>query len=156
MKNKLIFFAILILAAPGFVYSQSQTDFSGTWVLDVSRSDFGIRSLAAKKAPMSKIELVLTQTDNQLTIERSSAETAVYQLDGSESLNSLPGGGQAITTMHWLDDTLVAKTTSKIGEMHVEMTDVRSLDASGKIMTLKVTRQTPRGEVKQTLVYFKQ
>lgn len=36
------------------------------------------------------------------------------------------------------------------------MTDVRSLDASGQVMTLEVTRQTPRGEVKQTLIYNKQ
>lgn len=156
MKNTLIIFVVMILAIPGFVYSQSQTDFSGTWVLDPSKSELGINSTASQKNPMRKMELVLTQTDKQLTVKRSSGETAVYQLDGSESINSLPGGGQATTTMNWLGDTLVATTTSSIGEMNVEMVDVRSLDASGKVMNLKVTRQTPRGEVKQTLIYLKQ
>ena len=105
---------------------------------------------------MRKVELILKQTDKQLSIERSPGETAVYKLDGSESVNRLPGGNQSSTKMNWVGDTLVGKTTSSLGNTKVEMTDVRRLDASGKVMILQVVRQTPRGEVKQTLVYLKQ
>jgi len=155
MKRVLFFSLVLMLAFTGSVYAQSGPDFSGTWVLDTAKSDLGMNNPAAKQMPMHKVSLILRQTASQLTIERSTGDTAVYNLDGSESINSLPSGSQATTLMKWAGDTLVAKTTSNIGGQSVEMTDVRSLDASGQVMTVHVTRQTPRSEVKQTLIYNK-
>jgi hypothetical protein len=156
MKKNLIFSLIMALTLASVGYAQAKPDFSGTWVLDTAKSDLGTNSPAAKQVPMRKVELILKQTGSQLSIERAPGEVAVYKLDGSESFNNLPGGNQATTKMTWVGDTLVGKTTSTIGEMHVEMTDVRSLDVGGKVMTLKVARQTPRGEVNQTLIYQKQ
>jgi hypothetical protein len=156
MRKYLILSLVMILAVASFSIAQARPDFSGTWLLDTDKSDLGMNSPVAKQTPMRKVELILKQTDKQLSIERAPGEVAVYKLDGSESINSLPGGNQAKTTMNWAGDTLVGKSTSTIGEMSVEMTDVRSLDASGKVMTLKVARQTPRGIVNQTLIYQKQ
>jgi len=139
----------------GYAYAQAAANFSGTWVLDTGKSDLGMNTSAAK-TPMNKVTLIIKQTATQLSVERSTGDTAVYNLDGSESMNSLPGGGQSKTTMHSVGNMLVAKTTSQISGMNVEMTDERSLIANGQEMVLKVTRQTPSGEKKQTLVYNKQ
>jgi hypothetical protein len=156
MKKILLFFFVSLLAFGNSVYAQQKPDFSGTWVLDIAGSDLGGASKAAtKQGQMYKISLIVTQTAKQLTIKRSTGDTAVYNLDGSDSINNLPNGNQAVTRMKWDGDRLVAKTTANMGGQTIEMTDVRSLDTSGRIMTVHLTRQTPRGEMKQTLIYNK-
>jgi hypothetical protein len=165
MKRAFIFSVVMIVAIATIVFAQGKPDFSGTWVLDAAKSDLGQMSASAKKMPMRTVTLVLKQTSDMLTIQRivgEQKETAVFKLDGSETTNKLPGGNEAKSTVKWVGSTLVGKTTAKIkvddaqGGVNTEMTDVRSLSANGQVMTLVVTRQTPRGEVKQTLVYNKQ
>jgi hypothetical protein len=155
MKKFLLPALVFVILFAGYVYAQSSVNFAGTWVLDTSKSDLGMNN-SAVKAQMNKVTLIIKQTATQLTIERSTGDTAIYNLDGSESMNNPPNGGQSKTTMNWVGNTLVAKTTSTINGMDVELTDERSLSADGKEMVLKVTRQTPSGEKKQTLVYRKQ
>lgn len=156
MRSILVFTLALTMAITVALTAQAAPDFSGTWVLDLTKSDLDTTNAAAKKVQMNKVTLILKQTATQLSIERSTGDTAVYNLDGSESINNLPNGSQATTKMQWDGETLVAKTTSNIGGQDVAMTDVRSLDGSGQVMTLQVSRETPRGVVNQTLVYNKQ
>lgn len=154
MKKSFLFSSAIVMVIAGYVYAQAAANFAGNWVLDTSKSDLGMNN-SAVKVQMNKVMLIIKQTATQLTIERSTGDTAVYNLDGSESTNNLPHGGESKTTMHWVGSSLVAKTTSKINGMDVQMTDERSLSADGKEMVLKVTRQTPGGEKKQVLVYRK-
>lgn len=155
MKKVFLTSLVFVLVMTGYAYAQAAANFSGTWVLDTGKSDLGMNTTASK-APMNKVILIIKQTATQLSIERSTGDTAVFNLDGSESTNSLPGGGQSKTTLSSVGNTFVAKTTSQINGMNVEMTDERSLSANGQEMVLKVTRQTPSGEKKSTLVYNKQ
>jgi hypothetical protein len=146
---------VILTLAMAFLFSvtvHAAPDFSGTWVLDINKSDTGITNPAAK-AKMQKVTLVIKQTSTKLTIQRSTGDTAVYNLDGTDSKNSLPGGGQTKTNMKWAGDTLVAKTTSSSGG---SSSDVRSLSANGKEMVVKITTRLPGGERKQTLIYNKQ
>lgn len=130
-------------------------DFSGTWMLDVNKSDTGMKKPVAG-AQMKKVVLIIKQTSTKLSVERSNGDVAVYNLNGSESVNNLPGGGQSKTTINWVGDTLVAKTISYVSGKYIRSTDVRSLSANGKEMVLRVSLQMPGGEKKQTLVYSKQ
>lgn len=155
MKRYILSSLVIVMVIAGYVYAQAAANFSGTWVLDANKSDLGMNNPAAK-AQMNKVSLIIKQTETQLTIERSTGDTAVYNLDGSESVNNLPHGGQSKTTMHWVGTTLAAKTISNINGVNVEMTDERGLSADGKEMTLKITRQAPSGEKKQMMVYKKQ
>jgi hypothetical protein len=119
----------------------------------------GDTSPAARKAQIRKIVLVIKQTANLLTVERSVGdrkEIAAFKLDGSESINTLPNGDKSKTIMKWAGNTLVAKTTSNIAGMNVEMADIRSLSANGQIMTLKLTQTTPNRVTKKTLIYNRQ
>ena len=164
MKRVLVLSFVLALAITTLAFAQGKPDFSGTWTLDPAKSDLGQMRPTGKQAPMRTITLVIKQTGDTLTVQRSmgkNQEVASYKLDGSESINKLPSGNEARTIMKWSGATLVARTTAKIndsegGGMNTEMTDVRSLSPDGKVMTLSVTRKTPRGEVKQTLIYNKQ
>lgn len=155
MKRLLFCVLVFAMVSAVSVSAHAAPDFSGTWVLDVNKSDLGMNNPAAK-AQIKKVVLIIKQTATKLSIERSIGDVAVYNLDGSESVNSLPSGGQSKTTMNWVGDTLVAKTISNASGTNIRMTDVRSLSANGKEMVLRVSLQMPSGERKQTLVYTKQ
>lgn len=154
MKRFLWFVLAFAIVSACFVSADAAPDFSGTWGLDVNKSDFGINNPA--KAQMKKVVLIIKQTATKLSIERSTGDVAVYNLDGSESVNSLPNGGQSKTTMNWVGGTLVVKSISNVGGRDVKATDVRSLSADGQEMVVKVSLQMPSGERQQTLVYTKQ
>jgi len=152
-----LFFVVLAFAmvSVGTVSAHAAPNFSGTWVLDLNKSDLGMKNPTAM-ARMKKVVLIIKQTANKLSIERSTGEVAVYSLDGRESVNSLPGGGQAKTTMSWSGATLISKTISNSSGSNVMSTDVRSLNANGREMLLKVSLKMPSGERRQTLIYTKQ
>jgi hypothetical protein len=158
MKRKVFFIALLVLAITHYAFALGTPDFSGTWVLDNEKSDLGMPA-GAGKLPMQTITLVIKQTGTTLSIERKTAnqdETAIFKLDGTESINKAPNGKDIKSTSAWVGSTLVTKSTMLMDQMTVPMTDVRSLSADGKVMTVQVTRQTPHGEMKQTLIYNKQ
>jgi hypothetical protein len=155
MKKLLFLVLVFAILSAVSLPAHAAPDFSGTWVLDVNKSDLGMKNPEAK-AHMKKVVLIIKQTATKLSIERSTGDVAVYNLDGSESVNSLPGGGQSKTTMNWAGDKLVAKTISNASGTNIRSTEERSLSANGKEMVLRVSLQMPSGERKQTLVYTKQ
>jgi hypothetical protein len=159
MKRLLVFSLFLALFISGVAVAQPKPDFSGTWVLDPAKSDMGMARTGAAAPAARTVTLVIKQTAAQLSVERhvgDRAETAVFKLDGSESVNKAPSGSDIKSTTKWVGTTLVTKSMMMVGEANVESNDVRSLSADGKVMTIDVTRQTPRGEVKQKLLYNKQ
>jgi hypothetical protein len=150
--------AVLLALALASPIAFGATDFSGTWTLDPARSDLGAGAAAAK-APMQKVTLVIKQAGNTLAVERKAGErteTATYKLDGSTSVNKAPGGADIKSNTTWVGNTLATKSSMAMEGMTAQMSDVRSLADGGKTMVIEVTRQTPRGEVKQRLVYDRQ
>ena len=157
MKRFLMGFLVVAGMLVGSLSAQAAPDFSGTWVLDLDKSELGVKNMPAdKQAQLKKVTIVIEQTASQLTIKLSTGDTASYNLDGSPSSNALPDGTKATTMTKWDGDSLVSTTTYDIGGQNVETHDVRSLDGSGKVMTLQITRQMPSGEMKKSLIYNKQ
>ena len=154
MRNFFLIVSIVIMVGIGLRPVNAAPNFSGTWRLDVDKSDFGVKT--APKAQMNAVVLNIKQTASKLSIERSTGEVATYNLDGSESVNTLPGGGQSKTTVNWSGDTLAGTTISQLNGVDVKMTDVRMLSSDGKEMVVKLTMQMPSGERKQALVYTRQ
>ena len=153
MMRRVVLALVLALLIPRLAAGQAKPDFSGTWALDAAKSDMGMGRAATA---MGTVILVIRQTKTRVFIERRAGdrpETAVYKLDGSESVNQLPNGGEVKSTTTWAGATLVTKSVMATGGVTVETHDVRSLSANGKVMTLDGTRHTGRGEVKQKLVY---
>ena len=153
MKRATVFIIFITLAFYGSAFAQGKPDFSGTWILDMAKSDMG---QGRPSAATRKVTLVIKQTPAILTIERKvseRSETATYKLDGSESVNKSPSGQDIKSTSRWVGSTLLTKSIMSTEEGTAEMSDVRSLSAGGKVMTIDVTRKTGRGEVKQKLIY---
>jgi hypothetical protein len=88
--------AMLFATAAG---SQQKPDFSGKWTADAQASKGGGPAV-----------LTVKQTADTLSMQGESSsgasQTRTYKLDGSESVNTLPGG-QVTATAKWDGDKLV-------------------------------------------------
>jgi len=157
MKRVAVFIIFITLAFSGLAFALGKPDFSGTWNLDMARSDMG---QGRPGAPAAKVTLVIKQTPAILAITRKvgeRTETATEKLDGSDSINKAPSGQDIKSTNRWEGSTLVTKSVMSTGQGIVESTFLRSLSADGKVMTIDTTMKTPTGNVKKMkLIYNKQ
>jgi hypothetical protein len=148
----------LVLAFGGAALSSGSTDYSGTWVLDMARSDMG-RGPGGAPPGARQVKLVISQTAATLSIERhvgEKPETAVYKLDGSESVNTLPSGKQVRSSAAWAGANLTLKAVAATEAGSSESSFVYSLSPDGKTLTIDVAMKMPSGERKQRLVYARQ
>lgn len=141
-----LFFFVFALAAPNF---------SGTWVLDTSKSDpMGGRGGGPPGGGGGgPIEIVIKQTGTELTITRSmmgNTFDTVYDLDGAEHTATSQRGDLKYKAA-WNGDVLniTGTRTTQRGEMAVN--ERYSLSTDGKELT--ITTVSPQGERKQ--VYTK-
>jgi hypothetical protein len=159
----------------------AQTDFSGTWVLDKSKSEtpqlgqgrLGRAGQGAgqnRKAAAVSPRLVVTQTPDELTVERGfpasgdqgAGQRQTFRLDGAETTNQAVGGRTELKTKaSWKGDTLQIRGTEKMssqrGEISLNFNEVWSLSADGKVLTIKTTRTTARDvDITIKQVYNKQ
>lgn len=139
--------------------AQGKTDFSGSWKMNVEKSDpmmGGGGGGGGMGAGMASAVTTITQNATQLVIETKFADqtrTTTYNLDGKESVN--PGrNGETKSTVKWDGANLVIESVSASG---AASKDVRTLSADGKTMTVVSTRPGQNGETTTTKrVYDKQ
>ncbi len=114
-------------------------DFSGTWVLDTTKS----------QSPMplpGTMQIVVAQAANSMKIDRTASTpngdmstSTNWTLDGQTSKNTVTQMGMSIdmnTIANWDGAALVAKTTADVGGQTLEQTDRWSLSADGKELTI--------------------
>ena len=157
MKRVAVFIILITLTFSGSAFALGKPDFSGTWILDMAKSNMG---QGRPSTPAAKVTLVIKQTPAILATTRKvgeRSETATEKLDGSESINKSPSGQDIKSTNRWEGSTLVTKSVMSTGQGIVESTFLRSLSADGKSMTIDTTMKTPNGNVKKMkLIYNKQ
>jgi len=134
--------------------AQSKPDFSGTWTRDAAKSDpqQGRGGAGSHTIKQTATEIALT------ILGRGGPETSTYKLDGSESINQTQSPEGPLTvkgTAKWEGASLVIETTREIRGMSITTKEVRTLDASGKEMTIQATTRSPQGDVKRKLVFIK-
>jgi hypothetical protein len=167
MKKKVLSLVIATaVAMPVLVLVQSQPDLSGTWTFDEAKSDPASAGGGGRPGGGggrmgggTPSKLVITQTPAELTVETTTAngtQTAVYKLDGSESVNKT-AMGESKSRATWDGANLViagkqAISTSQ-GDFEIEAKDIYSV--AGTVLTVSTTRVTPRGETTRKLVFNK-
>jgi hypothetical protein len=155
--------ALLATAAIGPAAAQGKPNFSGSWKLNVEKSDpMGGLGGGGGGSGMATAVITITQKDGKLSFESKRGEqviTAVYNLDGSESTNTTMRG-ESKGKVSWDGNSLVLTIESTFhgasGPVPVTSREVRSLSADGKTMTVMRTSQTPNGEIKRKTVFDKQ
>ena len=137
MRRILVAVALTVFAAvPALAQTQSAPNLSGTWVLQMDKSDFGMMP-----SPKSRTDVIVHQEPN-LTITRTVTTPAgdttssklVYQVDGKPYKNTV-GTSELTSTLHWDGATLVMVSTLQTPQGEVTITDRYTLSADGKTLS---------------------
>jgi hypothetical protein len=103
------------------------TDFSGKWTLDQAKTQAANAALNGGNTGSAVGKVIVTQDAKTLTVQWDNATPRTYNLDGSDSINSVSGrSGQTsqVSTATW--DGAKLKIVTKVIEGHV--TQVWSLE----------------------------
>jgi hypothetical protein len=155
MLRRAVTASFILLAFTTLSFAQGKPNFSGTWKLNTSKSDFGVIP-----GPESRTD-VIEQNDPALTIRVASVTqqgpqnyTMNLTTDGKESAPI--GPRQAKLTVNWEGNNLVVDTKIKVNDQDVAVKSVWILSPDGKTLTQNAHIASPMGETDQKLVYDKQ
>ena len=154
--TRLLSLALLILAL-GFVQAQAKSDFSGTWKLDTSKSDFG-----PIPAPDTMTETI-THADPSLKANVATTGgpqgdmkyDLSYTTDGKECVNKV-GDNEFKSTLTWDGDDLVVNTKGNFGGTDFTSKDRWTLSSDGKTLTVNRHLSSAMGEADVKAVFAKQ
>jgi hypothetical protein len=201
MKNRSFLIAVFtLLISIGAVSAQDTTakpaetpkpaetakpvDFSGKWVLDVSKSKLD------ERARIEAMTLTVTQTEKELKtlsdvkrtpprndmtpgggrggigggIAGTGPETRTFSLDGKETSQETASGGIPTPPLKLKAElkkdgtvqlSVVRKISGPMGEAEITTRETWSLSADGKILTIDREMNTPRGNNTSKLVLTK-
>lgn len=156
MIRKLLSIAFLIALPAVSAFAQQKPDFSGTWKLNVAKSDFG-----ALPGPDSRTD-VITHKDPALTddVTSESAQgkqqyTVKYTTDGKEATNQI-GPLEIKSILKWEGSNLVVSSKFAFNGGDVNAQASWSLSADGKTITINVHFASTMGETDQKIILEKQ
>lgn len=146
----------LALALPASVSAQAP-NLSGTWVLQVDKSDFGMMP-----APTSRTD-VIDHKDPTLTIKRSmvtpngpATSDLVYGVDGKPWKNKMSDGNELTSTLKWDGPVLVVTSNVSTPNGDATVTDRFTLSGDGKTLTQDRVIAVAGQEIPQKMVLVKQ
>lgn len=155
-KTVLLCIATVALAALGCV-AADKPNFSGKWVLDTEKSDFGQMPAPSSqtqevdhKDPKLKIKTTTKGPQGDRTAEAS------YTTDGEENTNPGPQGTEIKSKTKWDGSKLLSTRKLSIQGNDIEISDVQVLAEDGKSFTVERTMKSPMGEMTQKLIFKKE
>jgi hypothetical protein len=182
--KKIFFLAALFAAFAVAGYAQAKpTDFSGTWNLDIPKSQLN------ERMRIEGMTLTVAQTDKELKVTTETKRqappadapqggpggggrgmrgfgggdsTVAYSLDGKEMIVEVdgPNGKMPIKYMGKIEGGKANLSSSRtftgqMGEVTVTTKDTWTLSADGKTLTVVRDQTTPRGNNTSTMVFVK-
>lgn len=136
--------------------AQAKPNFSGTYKLNVDKSDFG------PLPPPTSITLNIDHADPDLKVSTSSSGPQgdqnydmKYTTDGKESTNKV-GPMEAKSTCTWDGDDLAVNTNLDANGMQIGIKGKWSLSSDGKTLTQNAHINSPQGEVDIKYIFDKQ
>ena len=129
-----VLIAALALAPPAL--AQSKPDFSGTWVMDASRSQSAVQN-----EPVKSMTLVIAQNPNELSIETKRDErvqTVMYKAGSPNTMNTNTGRkGLIAATWYWDGTKIVTETISDVNGATVRNKAIYTLDTAATELTVE-------------------
>ena len=148
---------LLLVALAALASPPPKPNYSGTWVLNVQKSDFG-----PIPPPKSRTDEI-TQKDTRLTLVRKQVNP-----DGAATtvkVDCVIGGGacavvyaqpgQLTAKAAWDGDALAIDSVLTGNGVSLNVRDVYTLSAAGKVLTIKRHISTPQGDLDATFVLDK-
>lgn len=166
-KKRILLAATFCLLAFTLTALAAGPGFSGTWILDKSKSE----GLSGPRGGVESIMMTVTQDGKQLAVkskqtmeggQESPEQSFSYNVDGSESKADIGGRMPMKATLkaHIADDKaeLSQERTGDFNGNQFTMTlkEKWELSDGGKVLTIHRTTDTPRGSREATLVFNRQ
>ena len=129
--------AALLISATN-ASAQAKPNFAGTWTVVVDPNTAPAPGRGGGRGGLGQ-GATITQDAKTLTVTRTTQNgevKAVYNLDGTDSKNTMTFGGNAVeqtSKVKWDGDKLVVTANSTFNGNPVETTLVLSMDASGQL-----------------------
>ena len=126
-----------ILLLPLALHAQSTRDFSGTWTMDLARSQSAQQGEAIKP-----VTFVINQIATQVRIETTRGnekENVLYPLTKSRASASPAPGASGQPEAYWDGEKLVTETQRQVNGYTVTVKEVRTLGPGGADMTVETT-----------------
>ena len=138
MKSALSIACVVALVFVG-LEGQSLPDFSGTWTMDLTRSE-----AAAQGPPIGPVTVVIRQMPGEVRIDttRNGRTEAVRYLPASANVKS---ADELIGAFRWDGSKLRTTLVTDINKQAITVEEVRSLDATGREMTVELTLVVEHG-----------
>jgi len=156
MMGKLLSITFLVALPLVSVFAQQKPDFSGTWKLNVAKSDFG-----ALPGPAGRTDVITHKEpslSDSVTVERADGKqqyTANFTTDDKEVTNQI-GGREVKATMKWAGSNLAITSKLVYEGSDVTGNSVWELSGDGKTLTISIHYASAMGEADQRLVFEKQ
>lgn len=162
MKRILFALAAVLTFAAAPAIAQDKPNFSGTWVLDIGKSDFG-----PSPAPEA-MTLVIVHKDPALKVTSTQKSGDMGEVkndrnittDGKDNVNKLsmgPMGDQNITSKStWAGRSLVTTFSLDAQGMTIAVKDTWDVSADGKTLTSTRVLGTPDGDFTMKMFFSKQ
>jgi hypothetical protein len=129
------------LFLPLAAHAQRTADFSGTWAMDLSKSESSQQGAAVKP-----VTFVITQMPTQVRIETvrgERTENVLYPLRGATrgttGTSASGASGTAHPEAYWEGDNLVTETQRQVNGYTVTVKEARTLGPTGTEMTVETT-----------------
>ncbi|WP_155121557.1 hypothetical protein [Bryobacter aggregatus] len=147
---------ILLLAVPAaMLLAADKPDYSGHWVIDTAKSDFGPMPAPEKmerdidhKDPQMKVKSLQKSERGEFTTDSQ------YTTDGKESTVQMRGR-EAKVSAKWNGNKLEVHTKSEFNGMALTQKESWSLSGDGKTLTINNEIQSPQGEFTMKSVFTK-
>jgi len=127
---------VAFLAFPTSAPSQGKPDFSGTWVMDASRSGSPVQN-----EPVKSMTVVISQAPYEISIETKRddrVQTITYRPGSPDALGGGTGrGGLLASIWYWQGDKLVTETLNDVNGMTVRTKAVHTLQLSGAELSIE-------------------
>lgn len=163
MKRTALFLTVscfVVALLTGAVAAQSQPNYSGTWQVDLDKSDFG------PSPPPDALTLVIEHKGSTITV-KSTQSAAGSQIsnqrtlttDGKPAENTIRGmgGDQAITsTSKWDAGKLVTTYSLDLGGMKADVVETWELATGGAVLTNTRVITVPEGTFTIKAVFNKE
>jgi hypothetical protein len=156
MRSKVIFAAIAVVVFAASLAAQSKPNFSGTWKLNVAKSDFGV--LPPSNGRTDVIDHQEPNLKDSVADDAAQGQqnyTLSITTDGKEAINK-PGGLEMKSVAKWDTSNLVVNSKLDLQGNEVGIKTTWALSDDGKTLTENIHLESPMGETDQKMVFEKQ
>lgn len=155
------FVVCLSVFATVSTWAADKPNFTGTWEMNKSKSDFG--QMPPMMVPDKLTQKIAQKADTELRVEsttvgeRGTASTDMkYKLDGSESVNKNQMG-EVKSVAKWDGNQIAITSKREVQGMSIGLSEKWEVSADGKTMTVNRTMTgTPMGDMVTKTVFEKQ